>query len=398
MKPLGFVVVFVAAFAPVRAAPGPHVPGGNVSDCDCTLPKNLPTEEAIQGMADLHTHPFAEAQFGGRWFWGTMAEQDIAKALKACDGDWRTHAGIGGGLLSKSASEIKGITTGDTGQHKDTTRGYPNYTGWPRWDTVAHMQYWQGHIKQAFDGGLKLMVVYFTDSQALCQLAEKAVTFPPEGRQVHPCHPGDSWTTIMRQTKLAKEFARNTDWVEIAYTPQQAREIIGRNHMAWVLGIETDYMWGAETFDIDLTERLNAYFDAGIRAMYLAHQLNTKLAGAATYFQTLKTLQWIANCFYLDKDCNSSKPLGERPRNKIRIANFFCGGWGGMFPKWKGGYGEICQPAYNAWINAEKNGFKEERGADGDYTRNTLGSDQGRQENRRRDDGPGRTDRHWARF
>lgn len=41
---------------------------------------------------------------------------------------------------------------------------------------------------------------------------------------------------------------RNRDWMAVAYTPQQARDIIGQNRLALVLGIEVNTLgnWRSE--------------------------------------------------------------------------------------------------------------------------------------------------------
>ena len=52
----------------------------------------------------------------------------------------------------------------------------------------------------------------------------------------------------MRRAYKKKIAERNRDWMAVAYTPQQARDIIGQNRLALVLGIEVNTLgnWRSE--------------------------------------------------------------------------------------------------------------------------------------------------------
>jgi microsomal dipeptidase-like Zn-dependent dipeptidase len=348
-------IAAVAVVSALLSASGCH------PNCKCT-PGEAPKPQAppaagsetpragvarrLSGMADLHAHVFAVAAFGGRWHWGYV-EGPEAEALKSCNGDPRTHAGAGGLFMREELGHIPGVTQGDTGKHCKVTHGSPGFDGWPRWDTVAHMRYWEGHLKQAYLAGLRLMVVHAVDSLAMCQMVEKAVTHPASSA-TYDCDWGDSYTSLTRQIEMAKQFvSRHKDWIEIAYTSADARRIIGANKMAWVLGIEADYAWGSERTAVDLHERVQQYHTHGVRAMYLAHQLNTRLAGAAIYFKPIKSMQWIAKCFFLNEGCNTGP--GWLPKYQIQT------GAACAF-KAAANYGEICDVQYAQWINS-KDGF-----------------------------------------
>jgi microsomal dipeptidase-like Zn-dependent dipeptidase len=309
-----------------------------------------PTSPAGTGMVDLHAHVFAKAAFSGAWHWGSLQGRQ-EEALAPCDGSPRTHAGAGGRLFREMVGEIKGITHGDTGWHLGQKCGDATYTGWPRWDTVAHMQYWEGHLKLALDDGLKLMVVHAVDSLAMCQMVAKGVK-KPASSDVFPCDWGDSFRSLERQIEMAKEFDKTHDWVEIAYTPADARRILeeaaasGQKKMVWVLGIEADYAWGNARTPIDLKGRLDEYHGLGVRAMYLAHHVNTRLAGAAIFFKPVKAVQWMANCFFQDSNCRGSGG-GDPPFHLNVLCLDRCAAKN---------YGEVCDFQYGLWAK-KKDGF-----------------------------------------
>ena len=315
--------------------------------CKPMAPAPMATPAPNAAMVDLHAHVFGSAAFSGRWHWGSL-EGPKEQALKPCDGNPETHAGAGGVLFREIVGEIKGITSGDTGLHLGKKCGDPSYTGWPRWDTVAHMQYWEGHLHQALDEGLQLMVVQAVDSLAMCQMVKKSVT-KPASTKVYDCDWGDSFKSLQRQIEMAREFDKSHDWVEIASTPAEARRIVdegkktGQKKMVWVLGIEADYAWGNAKEPIDLEQRFQDYYKLGARAMYLAHHVNTRLAGAAIFFKPIKTLQWMANCFFLDTNCGGSgHPFQLEPACLHGVA--------------AKDYGEICDAQYGLWVG-KKDGF-----------------------------------------
>ena len=330
----------IAASSGLACAPSPRP----VTD----VPASTAVYAPVTGMVDLHAHVFAVAAFGGRWHCGRL-EGPESEALKACDGNPRTHAGAHGWFLQEQFGRIGSITDGDTGDHQREKEGHPTFAHWPRWDTVAHMQYWEDHLKRAFDDGLKLMVVQAVDSLAMCQLVEAKVDSPASSA-TYGCDWGDALNSLRRQLGMAADFAARKSWVEIARTPADARRIIASGKMAWVLGIEADYAWGSDLQPVDLAQRLRDYHTEGVRSFYLAHQLNTRLAGAALYFPPLKTMQWIANCFFRNEDCNST--ASDRPPYQILSTNALCLTKVG----YRKDYPDICEIQYKAWIDSGKNG------------------------------------------
>src|SRR4051794_40757036 len=148
---------------------------------------------AVPGFADLHHHMFAEEAFGGGWFHGSytgtlatcdggMPESDHARVrmdlsdmLNLCPNSGSVNLGsvpllsaffgVGGAAASEFIGKIEG-TEGDTGLHLGRTN-VP--TQWPRWDTIAHQQAWEGWLQQAHQGGLNLVVVSLVSNEFLCK-------------------------------------------------------------------------------------------------------------------------------------------------------------------------------------------------------------------------------------
>ena len=276
-------------------------------------PETAATGQAVgTGFAELHHHMFAEEAFGGGWFHGSHTGTHVR-----CDGGWpeSDHArvrmdlsgmlnlcpnaggldlstnpllsaffGIGGAVGSEFIGKMEG-TQGDTGLHDG--RRNPG-TEWPRWDTIAHQQAWEGWLRQAHQGGLSLVVVSLVSNDFLC----KALPYQNLSR---PC---DEMADVELQLQMAKAFDARTDWAEIALSPAHARSIIASGRMALVLSIETSKLFGTKDWRTEL-ERFHAL---GVRSLQPVHQLDNRFGGAALHNALFQAAQFIDNC-HVDFDC-----------------------------------------------------------------------------------------------
>jgi len=275
----------------------------------------------LQGVADLHLHMFAEEAFGGGWFHGTV-NGDEQTAMGPCDGgDPGDHAKIrdelaplipectdvsieelqqlvplvativngGGGVIGEFIANIPG-STGDTGEHADRTNGFPNYEGWPRWDAIAHQQVWHGRLREAYDKGLRVEVVSAVSFDWLCKaLPEENVTRPQ-------C---DEMADVLLQLEMANQFVQdNSDWVELALTPADARRIVEEDKLALILSIEASHIFG----EGDWRAQLDQVYDLGVRTLQPVHQLDNRFGGAAPHNTIFQVAQYTENC-HIDYDC-----------------------------------------------------------------------------------------------
>ncbi|WP_141332802.1 membrane dipeptidase [Myxococcus sp. AB025B] len=276
----------------------------------------------VPGFAELHHHMFAEEAFGGGWFHGTVTD-----ALTRCDGGWpeSDHArvrmdlshllnlcpnssnidlrgvpvlsqlfGVAGAVGSEFLGKIEG-TQGDTGLHDG--RRNPN-SDWPRWDTIAHQQSWEGWLRQAHQGGMSLVVVSAVSNGFLCD------ALPPQNR-TRAC---DEMTDVEVQLQKARDFAATRDWVDLALTPADARRIIGEGKLAMVLSIETSKLFGAK----DWRAELERFHGLGVRTLQPVHQLDNRFGGAAPHNAIFQAAQFLENC-HIDSDCGltvGGKTLG----------------------------------------------------------------------------------------
>ncbi|WNG29749.1 peptidase M19 [Cystobacter fuscus] len=266
----------------------------------------------VSGFAELHHHMFAEEAFGGGWFHGGHTGD-----LTRCDGGWpeSDHArvrmdlsnllnlcpnsggvdlsgvpvlsqlfSVAGAVGSEFIGKIEG-TEGDTGLH-DGRRDVG--TEWPRWDTIAHQQAWEGWLKQAHERGMSLVTVSLVSNGFLCSVL-------PTQNLKRPC---DEMADIDVQLQMARAFDARTDWAEIALSPAHARQIIASGKLAMVLSIETSKLFGTKDWRTEL-DRVHAL---GVRSIQPVHQLDNRFGGAALHNAIFQAAQFIENC-HIDTDC-----------------------------------------------------------------------------------------------
>ncbi len=249
--------------------------------------------QPVQGFVDLHSHLMGEHAFGGGWFWGTV-EGPLDWAMRRCDGNFPspTHAATRYPIISEFVGP-------DTGWHLGRRRGYdrrkckyffgipipgtcprPHFEDWPMWDAIAHQQMWYGHLQQARQGGLRVLVASLDESNFLCENTR------PSTRR-YDC---DEMASVRRQAQFVRDFAaRNASWVGIATTPAEARSLIAQGKLAVVLSVEVTQLFPSGDFLAQLDE-LRAL---GVRSVQVAHHADNRFAGAAPIPELIKTAKLV---------------------------------------------------------------------------------------------------------
>jgi len=275
----------------------------------------------IVGAAELHSHQFANLGFGGRIVWGEpFNERGIEAALSECGvNELCTDAKedfVCDELICRFTSDrqacragcdryacdnppphgragiadpVSTVLRGEAG-HRVT--GYPDFQGWPAYNSFTHQQVYHRWLRRAFDGGLKLMVMLAVTNQVLCELWEHD----------HAC---DDMSNAELQLLAAKELERYIDyqndcdvndngWYRIAETPRDAREIIADGAMAVVLGLEVDALFNCYAPDRplaprtacterDVQDQIQKYRALGVRHVFPIHLFDNGFGGAAAY-------------------------------------------------------------------------------------------------------------------
>ena len=261
----------------------------DVADSSCDvhlLPRRLPNANPdpnapVWGFADTHNHQFAHLAFGGALVFGsTFDAHGIQTALPWCTG---VHgpggvADVMGGALAM-ANGVKDLAPGHL------VGGYPQFDGWPRWNTLSHQLEYYQWLKRAHAGGLQLMVMMAVNSEFLCAAAN------------HPlgCDDMQAVDRQLAQAKALEKFIADTDggWYRIVTSPVEARQAIHAGNLAVVLGIEVANLFGCARIPNRCTndakgqayvrEQLQKYFDLGVRHLFAIHATDNAFGGTAIF-------------------------------------------------------------------------------------------------------------------
>lgn len=240
----------------------------------------------IWGLADLHNHQFANLGFGGEMLWGAPYHTDgIERALAWCNG---VH-GLGG------LGDLVGAALGQGIGH--AVGGYDQFDGWPRWNTYTHQQVYHEWLERAFLGGVKLMVMHAVNNEVLCGVVNHALG----------CNDMDA---VDRQIAAAKDLEAHVDWYRIAYSAEQARQIINSGRMAVVLGVEVDQLFNCRATgscsDADVKRELGRYYAMGVRHFFPVHVFDNGFGGAAEYNDAFNIGNKVATGNFLAaRDCSA---------------------------------------------------------------------------------------------
>jgi microsomal dipeptidase-like Zn-dependent dipeptidase len=233
----------------------------------------------LRGYVDLHNHQFAHLGFGGVEFFGQPVGP-IESALPWCTG---AH-GLGGaadviGTFLKFAYNYPGA---GLGHH---VGGYPEFDGWPRWDSITHQTVHLDWLSRAWQGGLRLMVMLAVNNEWMCR-------FPGVPRAAgRTCRDMEA---VDLQLQAAKDLEALLDqaaggagrgWYRIVRTAAEAESVIQAGKLAVVLGIEVDYLFDSYPDSPPDAGQIKAavqkYYDAGVRYVFPIHFADNAFGGTA---------------------------------------------------------------------------------------------------------------------
>ena len=267
----------------------------------------------LKGYVLTHEHPVYGLAFGGNYAFAGRTANNYVNGMpeKGYDGPC-SGCRLGGGKCDHG--RFKGSLS-PFFMGKDI--GYHEPFAGPRHNSFSHLRYANDWIKEAYrptkghskDVRMRIMMAMAVESEAMCDQVYKAnrEAGGPGGKGF-ACSHGDSKASLVRQIDAIKAWAkRERSWVEIAYNASDIRRIAAANKLAVVLGIESDYSFGNEGSAFDPVDRLDEYYRMGVRTFYLAHKVNSRLAGADIFQsrktiagKTIRVIQSLVGCFYVD--------------------------------------------------------------------------------------------------
>jgi microsomal dipeptidase-like Zn-dependent dipeptidase len=270
-RALAFVPL--AAVLATRCSSEPSSP----TPCGLVTPAvSVSDDDVVWGFADLHAHPAIELAFNERLVWGTAIDDapvDASQlpAIQACPVETHDKSATSpidravGGQVFPPISALGGFAHGPVG-----SVDYRPTSSWPNARDVIHQQMNVASIRRAYESGLRLMFASTTDDQAIAALLlgpNVANAFVPDAHA--------DYASARKQLDLiVKIVERNSAWMEIAKTPDDARRIIGvEKKLAIVLSVE---MNGLSLTDV---EQLRA--DYGVQHIVPIHVIDNDVGGTA---------------------------------------------------------------------------------------------------------------------
>lgn len=248
---------------------------------------------SVYGIVDTHTHILSNFGFGGGGIFHGSAFHPLGveHALGSCemfhgvDGKKDLFGfGYDKGDDLDAVTFISALANGTLPEFNHHTEGYPEFTDWPSaYDSSTHQTEYYKWLERAYMGGLRLMVQHATTNSKICELLAGDDIQPTR----YSCNDMVAVERIIEETRKmeryidAQEGGPGEGWFRIVESPEQAREVINNGKMAIILGIETSnlfdcmltpYHGHGRCTEADVVEKLDEYYDKGIRTIFPVHK------------------------------------------------------------------------------------------------------------------------------
>jgi len=260
-----------------------------------TISKTQHDNGMLWGFVDAHEHIGANHGFGGQVFHGASFHKlGVEHALADCE----KHHGVKGSkdLMDLSYQSNSGDITPTQllknifnhlvmGAPNHESAGYPELTNWAIHEASTHQSLYYKWIERSYLGGMRLLVEYMESTEVVCDTNQ--LLFFSRNSHVDDCN---EMVHIDHQLKKMQEMqdyidaqagGRGLGWFRLVYSPEEARRVIQEGKLAVILGIEIEnplncFIDDREGFapctDADVRERLNNYYDKGVRALFPSHK------------------------------------------------------------------------------------------------------------------------------
>jgi microsomal dipeptidase-like Zn-dependent dipeptidase len=250
---------------------------------------------SVFGIVDTHSHLMTSFGFGGGGiFHGAPYHRlGVEHALPDCsifhgpEGRWDI---LGYGYDRAGNIDVQAIlpalVAGRLSEFNHNTEGWPEFTDWPNGPrSSTHQTQYYRWLERAYLAGLRLIVQHGTSSSLLCDAMRGQDI--QEGR--YDCN---DMVAIYRSIEETYNLERYIDaqhggpgrgWFRIVRTPDEARAVIRDGKLAVILGIEVSNLFNCFSTDHEgfpicdeatMIERLDHYYELGIRALFPVHKFD----------------------------------------------------------------------------------------------------------------------------
>ncbi|MEK6806313.1 MAG: peptidase M19 [Pseudomonadota bacterium] len=300
-----------------------------VSGCSAypEMPTNIgetytgPAAGEVIGFADIHAHMAMGSDMsdgtgdrgpsaGGVMYGHAVNRFGASEALKDCE---EMH-GPGGSTTAELVLDLEANENFLESEDTHDTVGWPSFVDWPARNSLLHQQMYYKFVERSYKAGLRLMVLHGTNIEALCDVGKKTV-----GDKTSDC---SDMGVGLKQVAYAYDIQDYIDaqeggpgkgWFRIAKDPMEAEAFIRAGKMAVVPGLEfsnifkcnvtytgaprgemdgdpTTEVVGCTTESID--EQIDEAWDAGVRGIYLYHDVDSALGGTGIFSAVLNLVNY----------------------------------------------------------------------------------------------------------
>lgn len=226
------------------------------------------THVPMWGFCDTHAHWMNHATFGTEFMHG-RPYGDLSSALEDCRS---IHAkGIYKILYKMYESE--------NNHWNDSYDGYPKFDAWPNFASKFHQSMYIDWVRRAYFGGLRIMVCVTSHAELVAKtLGKKKDMTDDEAVKL-------AIDTLKRMIDTLHCHGEN--WLDIAYSSEEAKRLILQNKLAVIIGMEIDQPGGwIDSSNCD-EEPVKSYLDSlvnrGVRYIFPIHIANNAFGGYAVY-------------------------------------------------------------------------------------------------------------------
>jgi len=248
---------------------------------------------ALFGAVDAHSHILANFGFGGGGIYhgAPFHRLGVEHAMGDCEHfhgpegradflGWGSSDG-GDGLDSGALATL--LSTGLLAEANHATDGWPTFSDWPSYHSSTHQTQYFRWLQRAWMAGLRLIVQHAVSNEALCDIMADTGFQPVR----YGC---EDKVNIDRQLLEIRQLERYIDaqaggpgegWFRVVGTPEEAREVIGAEKLAVILGIEVPNPFecyltrrpdGPVCDDAHIRAELDRTYALGVRAVFPVHK------------------------------------------------------------------------------------------------------------------------------
>lgn len=276
------------------------IPSISLTDATTGTIYEVDIDAPVWGFADTHAHPAHNLSFGKRLIIG-KANAPLSETYSdfLCNAN---HSIGASGVLNTPF-------IGGADPHP-IMKGWPDFIGFPKFDSKTHQQQHVDFLKRAWQGGLRLL-----SALAISNMYLPSIALGPG----NDGSPYDDESAVLEQIQEIKNIVlAQSSWMEIALTPAHARKIILQGKLAVVLGAETDNFGNFKTSSFNwndnvnpanlklvainetnaevlLENKLNQYYNLGIRQVTPIHYISGVFGGAAVFRAEIAMIQFAFN-------------------------------------------------------------------------------------------------------